>query len=203
MHLLSVRIQWMTFMKILMATTQTDKKILISFDDMIADIMINRKLQDIKELFITCNKPKYPLVFTTQSYFSVPKDARLNSTHYLVVKINNKRELQNIAINYSADIDHKDFVKIYRECSKKIYFRTTDTTLPASDHLRFRKKCFTLIKTTETDLLLQKKYEEALKNYKKLWEETKKQIEVINNDEPIEYRKDFMKIDFESDGDLS
>ena len=153
MHLLSVRIQWMTFMKILMATTQTDKKILISFDDMNADIMINRKLQDIKELFITCNKPKYPLVFTTQSYFSVPKDARLNSTHYLVVKINNKRELQNIAINYSADIDHKDFVKIYRECSKKISFRTTDTTLPASDHLRFRKKCFTLIKTTETDQL--------------------------------------------------
>ena len=153
MHLLSVRIQWMTFMKILMATTQTDKKILISFDDMIADIMTNRKLQDIKELFITCNKPKYSLVFTTQSYFSVPKDARLNSTHYLVVKINNKRELQNIAINYSADIDHKDFVKIYRECSKKISFRTTDTTLPASDHLRFRKKCFTLIKTTETDQL--------------------------------------------------
>ena len=63
-----------------------------------------------------------------------------------------------------------------------------------------------LKKTTELNiqfLLLQKKYEEALKNYKKLWEETKKQIEVINNDEPIEYRKDFMKIDFESDGDLS
>ena len=118
MHLLSIRIQWMTFMKILMATTQTDKKILISFDDMIADIMTNRKLQDIKELFITCNKPKYSLVFTTQSYFSVPKDARLNSTHYLVMKINNKRELQNIAINHSADIDYKDFVKIYRECTK-------------------------------------------------------------------------------------
>ena len=119
MYLLSVRIQWMTFMKILMATTQTDKKTLISFDDMIADIMTNRKLQAIKELFITCKKPKYSLVFITQSYFSVPKDARLNSTHYLVMKINNKRELQNIANNHSADIDYKDFVKIYRECTKK------------------------------------------------------------------------------------
>ena len=57
-------------------------------------------------------------MFITQSYFSVPKDVRLNSTHYLIMKINNKRELQNIAINHSADIDYKDFVKIYRECTK-------------------------------------------------------------------------------------
>ena len=56
------------------------------------------------------------------------------------MKINNKRELQNIAINHSADIDYKDFVKIYRECTKEPYsFLTIDTTLPASDPLRFRK----------------------------------------------------------------
>ena len=82
------------------------------------------------------------------SYFSVPKDARSNSTHYLIMKINDKRELQNIAINHSADTDYKDFVKIYRECTKEpfffcfvlfCFFLTTDTMLPASNHLRFRK----------------------------------------------------------------
>ena len=52
------------------------------------------------------------LALITQSYFSTPKDVRLNSTHYLIMKINNKKELQNIAINYSADIDYKDFMEI-------------------------------------------------------------------------------------------
>ena len=56
-----------------------------------------------------CRKFNISLVFITQSYFSFPKDVRLNSTHYLIMKINNKRELQNIAINHSADIDYKDF----------------------------------------------------------------------------------------------
>ena len=117
------------------------RKILIVFDDMIADIMTNKKFQSIiKELFIRCRKLNISLVFITQSYFSVPKDVRLNSTHYLIMKINNKRELQNIAINHSADIDYKDFMKIYRECTKEPYsFLTIDTTLPASDPLRFRK----------------------------------------------------------------
>ena len=79
-------------------------------------------------------------MFLSQSYFSVPKDARLNSTHYLIMKINNKRELQNIAINHSADIDYKDFIKIYRECTKEPFkFLTIDTTLSASNPLRFRK----------------------------------------------------------------
>ena len=119
----------------------SNRKILIVFDDMIADIMTNKKFQAIiKELFITCRKVSISLVFITQSYFSVPKDVRLNSTHYLIMKINNKRELQNIAINHSADIDYKDFVKIYRECAKEPYsFLTIDTTLPVSNPLRFRK----------------------------------------------------------------
>ena len=86
---------------------------------MIADIMTNKKFQAIiKELFIRCRKLNISLVFIAQSYFSVPKDVRLNSTH-LIMKINNRKELQNIAINHSADIDYKDFVKIYRECTKK------------------------------------------------------------------------------------
>ena len=82
------------------------RKILIVFDDMIADIMTNKKFQSIiKELFIRCRKLNISLVFITQSYFFVPKDVRLNSTHYLIMKISNKRELQNIAINHSANID--------------------------------------------------------------------------------------------------
>ena len=116
------------------------RKILIVFDDMIADIMIKKKLQSImKELFIRCRKLNISLVFITQSYFFVPKVVRLNSTH-LIMKINNKRELQNIAINHSADIDYQDFIKIYRECIKGPYnILTIDTTLPTSDPLRFRK----------------------------------------------------------------
>ena len=87
------------------------RKILIVFDGMIADIMTNKKFQSIiKELIIRCRKLNISLVFMTQSYFSVPQDVRLNSTHYLIMKINNKRELQNIAINHSADIDYKDFM---------------------------------------------------------------------------------------------
>ena len=101
------------------------RKILIVFDDMIADIMKNKKFQVvIKELFIRCRKLNISLVFITQSYFSLPKDVRLNSTHYFIMKINSKRELQNIATNYSANIDSKDFMKIYRECTKNcILFR--------------------------------------------------------------------------------
>ena len=88
------------------------------------------------------------LVFISKSYFFVPKDVRLNSTHYLILKINSKRELQNIAINHSADIDYKDFVKIYRECTKEPYsFLTIDTTLPACDPLKLRKNLFLSYKT--------------------------------------------------------
>ena len=64
----------------------------------------------------------------------------LNPTHYLIIKISNKKELQNIAINRSADTDYKDFMKIYRESTKEPYsFLTTDKTLIASDPFRFRK----------------------------------------------------------------
>ena len=70
------------------------RKILIVFDDMIADIMSNKKFQAIiKDLFIRCRKLNISLVFIIQSYFSVPKVVRLNSTHYLIMKINNQREL--------------------------------------------------------------------------------------------------------------
>ena len=78
-------------------------------------------------MFIRCKTLNISLVFITQSYFSVPKDVRLNSTHYLIMKINSKRELQNIPIN-SADIDYQDFIKIYWECTKEPYnYLTIDT----------------------------------------------------------------------------
>ena len=120
------------------------RKILIVFDDMIADIMTNKRFQSIiKELFIRCRKLNISLAFITQSYFSVPKDVRLNSTHYLIMKINNKKELQNIATDHSADINYKDYLKIYKECAREPYnFLTLDTTLPASNSLRFRKNLF-------------------------------------------------------------
>ena len=77
--------------------------------------MANKKFQAIiKELFIRCRKLNILLVFVTQSYFSVSKDVRLSSTHYLIMKLNNRRELQSIAINHSANIDFKGFLKICR-----------------------------------------------------------------------------------------
>ena len=120
------------------------RKKLIVFDDMIADIMTNTKFQAIiKELFVRCRKLYISLVFITQSYFSVPKDARLNSMHNLIMKINNRIELKNVAINHSADIHYKDFVKSYRKCTKEPYnFLAIDTKLPSSDPLRFRKNLF-------------------------------------------------------------
>ena len=108
---------------------------------MTADIMTNKEFKAIiKELF---SRSRIFRLFLSQAYFSVPKDARLNSTQCLIMKINNRRELQNIAVNHSADIDYNDFMKIYRECTKEPYnFLTIDTTLPASDPLRFRKNLF-------------------------------------------------------------
>ena len=95
-------------------------KVLIVFDDMIADMINN--------------------VFITQSYFKVPKNVRLNSTHFFIMKIPNKRELPQIALNHSSDIDFKDFMKIYKKCTAKPYsFLVNDTTLPSDDPLRFRK----------------------------------------------------------------
>ena len=111
-------------MRTLMTTTQTKKrKMFIVSDDMIAGLVTNTKIPAInKELFLRCRKLNISLVFITQSYFSLPKDVTLNSTHYLIMKINNKRELQNIPINHSAYIDYNDFMKIYREFIKEPYF---------------------------------------------------------------------------------
>ena len=113
------------------------RKILIVFDDMIADMINNNKLT---ELFIRGRKLNISIVFITQSYFKVPKDVRLNSTHFFIMKIPNKRELQQIALNHSSDIDFKDFMQIYKKCTTEPYsFLVNDITLPSDDPLRFRK----------------------------------------------------------------
>ena len=99
----------------------------------------NNKLNPIvTELFIRGRKLYISIVFIT--YFKVPKDVRLNSTHFFIMKIPNKRELQQIALNHSSDIDFKGFMNIYKKCTKEPYsFLVNDTTLPSDDPLRFRK----------------------------------------------------------------
>ena len=117
------------------------RKILIVFDDMIADMLSNKKLNPIvTELFIRGRKLNISLVFITQSYFAVPKNIRLNSTHYFIMKIPNKQELQQIAFNHSSDIDFKDFMNLYKKCTAKPYsFLVIDATLASDNPLRFRK----------------------------------------------------------------
>ena len=118
-----------------------ENKILIVFDDMIADMINNKKLNSIvTELFIRSRKLNISLIFITQSYFKVPKDVRNNSTHFFIMKIPDKREQQQIAINHLSDINTKDFTEIYRKSTDKRYsFLVIDTTLPSNNSLRFRK----------------------------------------------------------------
>ena len=93
---------------------------------MIADIMRSEKFKAI--VFIRCRKLNISIVFTTQSYFRTPKDARLNSTHYILIKISNKKELKSIASENSGHLDFKEFLKIYNHCTKDPYsFIMVDT----------------------------------------------------------------------------
>ena len=90
-----------------------ENKVMIVFDDMIADMISNKKLNSIvTEFFIRCRKLNISSVFISQSYFKVPKDVRNNSTHFFIMKIPNKKELQQTAINHSSDINTKDFINI-------------------------------------------------------------------------------------------
>ena len=108
-----------------------ENKILIVFDDMIADMKPN---SIVTELFITGRKLNISLLFITQSYVKDPKDVRLNTTHFFIMKISNKRELQQIAINHSSDINTKDFINIYKKYADKPYsFLVIDTTLPPNN----------------------------------------------------------------------
>ena len=118
------------------------RKVLIVFDDMIADMINNKKLNSIvTEFFIRSMKLNISIVFITQSYFKITKDVRLNTTHIFIMKIPNKRKLQQIALNQLSDIDFIDFIKIYEKYFAEPYtFLVNDTTLPSDNPSRFRKK---------------------------------------------------------------
>ena len=110
-------------------------KILIVFHDMVADMINSKKLNPVvTELFIRGRKFNSSLVFITQSYIKVPKDVRLNYTHFFIMKIPNKRELQQIALNHSSDIEFKDFIKICKKYSAQPCSFLVSDTLLSSDN---------------------------------------------------------------------
>ena len=123
-----------------------ERKILIVFDDMIADMINNKKLNSIvAELFIRGRKLNISLIFITQSYFKVLKDVRLNSTHFFIMKIPNKREFQEIPLNHSSHISTKNFIKIYKKYPAEPYsFLVNGTTLASDNPLRFGKNLFNI-----------------------------------------------------------
>ena len=113
---------------------------------MIADMINNKKLNAIvTEMFIWGRKLNISIVFITQSYFKVPKDVEPNSTHFFIMIISNKRELRQIALNHSPDINSKDFIKIYKKYTAEPYsFLVNDATLASDNPLRFRKNLFNI-----------------------------------------------------------
>ena len=111
------------------------------------DTINNKKLKYsiVTKLFIRGRKLNSFLIFITQSYFKVPKDVRLNSTHFFIMKIPNKGELQQVALNHSSDINSKDFINIYKKHTAEPYsFLVNNATLAPSNSLRFRKNIFNI-----------------------------------------------------------
>ena len=95
-------------------------RVLIVFDDMIADMeSIKKSSSKVSELFLRGRKLNTSLVFISQSYFKLFKTIRLTTTHYFIMKVHNKKELQQIASNHSSDINFKDFMKLYKDYTKE------------------------------------------------------------------------------------
>ena len=118
-----------------------ERKILMVFDDMIADMIDNKDLNSIvTNLFIRCRKVNLSLAFIRQSYFKVLKNVRLSTTHFFIMKIPNKREFQQIALNYSSDISTRELIQIHKKFTAEPYsFLVNDTMLASDNPLRFRK----------------------------------------------------------------
>ena len=116
------------------------RKILIVFDYLIADMLSNKKLNPIvTELFVRGRKLNISFVFITQSYFAFPKNIRLISNNYFVMKISNKIDFQQIAFNQSSDIDFQNFMNLYKKSIAEPYsLLVTDTTLPSDNFSHFR-----------------------------------------------------------------
>ena len=108
---------------------------------MIADMINNKKLNSIvPELLIRGIKLNTSIAFITQSYFKVTKEVRLSATHFFIMKIPNEKELPEVALNHSSDIDFKEFIKIYKKYTAEPYsFLVNDTTLPSDNPIRLRK----------------------------------------------------------------
>ena len=120
-----------------------ENKILVVFDDLITDLINNKKLNSIlTELFIRGIKLNISLVFITQSYFPVPKDVRLNTSHFFVTKIPNKRELQQIVLNHSSDISSKDLITFHKKYTSESYSFLVNNNILASDNLQDLEKIF-------------------------------------------------------------
>ena len=121
-----------------------ERKILMVFDDMIADMIDNKDLNSIvTNLFIRCRKVNLSLAFITQSYFKVLKNVRLSTTHFFIMKIPNKREFQQIALNYSSDISTKELIQIHKKFTAEPYsFLVNDTMLTSDNLLMFKKNIF-------------------------------------------------------------
>ena len=97
------------------------KNKLIAFDFLIVDMLSNKKVNLIvTELSIRGRKLNISLIFIRQSYFALPKNIRLNSTHYFIMKIPIQCELQQFAFNHSSDIAFKDFVNLYKKCTANV-----------------------------------------------------------------------------------
>ena len=120
------------------------RKVLIVFDDMIADMINNNKLNPVvTELSFRGRKLYIFTVFIIQPCFKVPKDVRLNTAHSFIMKTRSKRELQQIALNHSSEIDFKGFMEIYKTYTAESHsFLVNDTTLSSDNLLRNRKKFF-------------------------------------------------------------
>ena len=123
-----------------------EPKILTVFDDMIAYMINNKKLNSITtELFTRERKLNISHVFIMQSYFKIPKYVRRNSTHFFMMKISNKKKLEQIALNHSSDIISKDFIKIYKKFTAEPYsFLVNDATFASDNPLRFRNFFFSI-----------------------------------------------------------
>ena len=115
---------------------------------MIADMESNRKLSPkVTKLFLRERKLNISPAFISQSYFEVPKTIRLNATQHFIMKIPNKRELQQISSNQSSEIDFKDIMKVYKDYTEETYsFLVNDTTLSSDNPLRFRKNFRVLVR---------------------------------------------------------
>ena len=120
--------------------TNKKRKILIVFVDVIADMPSNKKINSILTALFIRERKLSSLVFIMQSYFAAPKNIRLNSTNYFIIKNPNKREVQQVAFNHSLDIDFREFTIIYKICTAKYYsFSIIYCTLASDNPLCFGK----------------------------------------------------------------